>query len=148
MKQIDKYLVRTDVAYDPETLFWVDANGSKAVIGMSPLVQETSGNFVALQLKDVGEKFVKGEAIGTIEAEKHVGPVKAPVSGKVLAVNNRVIENPGKLNADPYNEGWIMEIELSAPTEVHDLVSGENNIIEWFEMELVKFTDKGWIAQP
>ena len=148
MKQIDKYLVRTDIAYDPETLFWVDTSGSTAVIGMSPLVQETSGNFVAIQLKEVGEQFSKGEAIGTVEAEKHVGPIKAPVSGKVLAVNNQVIEQPGKLNTDPYGEGWIMEIELSGPTEVHDLVTGENNVIEWFEKELAKFTDKGWIAQP
>ena len=147
MKQIDKYLVKTDVAYDPETLFWVDQNGTTAVIGMSPLVQETSGNFVALQLSGAGEAFEKGGAIGTVEAEKHVGPVKAPVSGKVIAVNNQVVEDPTLLNSDPYGEGWLMEVELESAANP-DLIRGEEAITEWFEKELKNFCDKGWIAQP
>lgn len=148
MKQIDKYQVRTDLHYDPANHFWLDINGNKAVIGMSPLVQETSGSFVAVQMLTPGKSFKARESIGSIEAEKHVGPLKAPVSGKVLVVNERVIKAPRLINEDPYGEGWLMEIELANADEINQLVSGEEAITEWFESELKKFDEKGWTARP
>jgi glycine cleavage system H protein len=149
MKQIDKYQIRTDLYYDPQNHFWLDISGNKAIIGMSPLVQETSGSFVAIQLANAGTTFNKSESMGSVEAEKHVGPLKAPVSGKVIAVNEEVIQKPRLINDDPYGEGWIMEIELTnATTEIPELVSGEESITSWFESEIKKFDEKGWIAQP
>ena len=149
MKQVDKYQVRTDLYYDPVHHFWMDVTGNKAVIGMSPLVQETNGSFVAIQMGRTGTSFRKNESIGSVEAEKHVGPLKAPVSGKILVVNENVIENPRLINEDPYGEGWLMEIELThAAVEIAGLVSGEEKVMEWFESELKKFDEKGWIAQP
>ncbi|MDH5398975.1 MAG: glycine cleavage system protein H [Cyclobacteriaceae bacterium] len=148
MKEIDKYQVRTDVFFDPETHFWIDKTGNKAVVGMSPLVQETSGSFVAVLFNEMGAALGKGESFGTIEAEKHVGPLKMPVSGKTIVCNQKVIENPRLLNTDPFGEGWLMEIELSAfDKEENGLVSGEENITSWFQAELKKFDEKGWIAQ-
>ncbi len=149
MKQIGKYQVRTDVYYDPTNHFWIEVSGNRAVIGMSPLVQETSGSFVAIQFAAPGTVFSKGASIGSAEAEKHVGPLKAPVSGKVLSINQHVVERPQQINADPYGEGWLMEVELtSAAAELPSLVSGEQQITKWFEEELQKFEEKGWIAQP
>jgi len=147
MKKIDKYEVRTDLKYDPENHFWVDVTGDKAIIGMSPLVQETSGSFVAVQVEEAGTSLVKGESFGTAEAEKHVGPLKTPVSGKIIAVNDKVIENPRLINADPYGAGWLIEIQLDHIEELNVLVAGEADITSWFESELKKFSEKGWIAQ-
>lgn len=148
MKQIDKYQVRTDLYYDPVNHFWLDINGNSAVIGMSPLIQETSGSFVAIQMLSVGKIFNQQENIGSVEAEKHVGPLKAPVSGKVLTVNEEVIKTPRLINESPYEDGWLMEIELTNSKEVDSLISGEDAITEWFKAELKKFDEKGWIAQP
>jgi len=147
MTKIDKYDVDTDLFYDQNEHFWVKISDNIARVGMSPLIQETSGAFVAVQMNDLNKKFNQGEAFGSIEAEKHVGPLKMPLSGKILKVNDEVIENPRLINYDPYGDGWIMEMELTnADAEVPELIFGDHNVVQWFESELKKFEDKGWIA--
>jgi glycine cleavage system H protein len=147
MAKIDKYDVDTGLFYDTKEHFWVKISGNNARVGMSPLIQETSGAFVAVQINSPENELSKGEAFGSIEAEKHVGPLKMPLSGRVLKVNNEVIENPRLINYDPYGDGWIMEMELTnADAEVPELIFGDHNVVEWFESELEKFENKGWIA--
>lgn len=148
MGKVDKYEIRERHYYDPVNHFWVDVSGGTAVIGMTPLVQETSGSFVAIQMATVGTSFKKNESIGTVEAEKHVGPIKAPLSGTVRLINEAIILNPRLINEHPYDDGWLMEIDLADPSELESLITGEKKIREWFESELKKFNDKGWIAQP
>lgn len=141
--------IKTDLLYDPVNYFWVKAEGNNARIGMSPLVEQTSGSFVAIQFSKLGETLAKDESFGSAEAEKHVGHMKMPVSGKLIAVNEKVINNPRLINTDPYNEGWLIEVELSNFTNEFDgLIAGEENIKTWFEAELKKFDEKGWLAQP
>lgn len=148
MTKIDKYDVDTGLFYDPENHFWVKVSGNKAKIGMSPLIQETSGAFVAVQMNALDKEFTKGESFGSIEAEKHVGPLKCPVSGKVTKVNAEVIENPRLINYDSYGDGWLIEMELSnADSEISELIFGDHKVVAWFEAELKKFEDKGWIAE-
>jgi glycine cleavage system H protein len=148
MTKIDKYEVDTGLFYDANEHFWIRISDNVARVGMSPLIQETSGAFVAVQLNAIDKEFAKGEAFGSIEAEKHVGPLKMPLSGKVVSVNQEIIENPRLINYDPYGDGWIMEIELTnADSEVPDLIFGDHKVVQWFESELKKFEDKGWIAQ-
>ena len=148
MIKIDKYDVDTSLHYDPKEHFWIQISDNHARIGMSPLIQETSGAFVAIQINALDMTFKKGASFGSIEAEKHVGPLKMPLSGKVTKVNEAVIENPRLINYDPYGDGWLIEMELTnVAVEVVELISGEQNIKDWFESELKKFDDKGWIAQ-
>jgi glycine cleavage system H protein len=148
MTKINKYDVDTSLYYDPAEHFWVKISDNHVRIGMSPLIQETSGAFVAIQMNALNKKFIKGDAVGSIEAEKHVGPLKAPLSGKVTRVNEEVLENPRLINYDPYGDGWLIEMELSnADKELPRMIQGNDNIVQWFESELKKFDDKGWIAQ-
>ncbi len=141
--------IKTDLLYDPNEYFWIKAEGNKARIGMSPLVEETSGSFVAIQFSKIGGIFKKGESFGSAEAEKHVGHMKMPVSGKLQAINEKVVENPRLINTDPYNEGWLIEVELTKFADEFDgLIAGEENIKSWFAEELKKFDEKGWLAQP
>lgn len=148
MIKIDKYNVDTGLYYEPKEHFWIEISDRHARIGMSPLIQETSGAFVAIQMNSQELYLNKGESFGTIEAEKHVGPLKIPLTGKITNINNDVIENPRLINYDPYGDGWLIEMELSnAALEVPELIYGEQNITEWFKSELKKFDDKGWIAQ-
>ncbi len=148
MIKIDKYDVDTGIYYDPKEHFWIKISDNHARIGMSPLIQETSGTFVAIQMNSPEMQLNKGDSFGTIEAEKHVGPLKIPLTGKIININDHVVENPRLINYDPYGDGWLIEIELTNfDAEVPELIYGEQNIIEWFESELKKFDDKGWIAQ-
>jgi len=148
MVKIDKYDVDTGLYYDPKEHFWIKVKDKQARIGMSSLIQETSGAFVAIQMITLNSNLSIGESFGTIEAEKHVGPLKIPLSGKITKINDQVIENPRLINYDPYGDGWLIEMELSnVNDELSELIYGEKNVISWFESELKKFDDKGWIAQ-
>ncbi len=147
MIKIDKYQVDTGLYYDPKEHFWVKLSGMHARVGMSPLIQETSGAFVAIQINSLENNLSKGESFGTIEAEKHVGPLKIPLSGKITKVNDEVIENPRMINYDPYGDGWLVEMIITDSNELSHLIYGDNNVITWFTDELKKFDDKGWIAQ-
>lgn len=140
--------LRTDLRYDPATLYWLDVRGNVARIGMPPLVQESTGSFVAVQLFPEGAEVRRGERFGSTEAEKHVGHLKAPVSGRLLRVNAQVQENPRLLNTDPYGAGWLVEIELSdAAAELPLLVQGEAEVRAFFEKEAQKYREKGWLAE-
>jgi glycine cleavage system H protein len=148
MIKIDKYDVDEGLYYDPKEHFWIQITDNHARVGMSPLIQETSGAFVAIQINALHTAFNKNEAFGSIEAEKHVGPLKMPLSGKVTLVNEAVIENPRLINDDPYGDGWLIEMELSnLDAELPELIYGVQNITDWFKSEIKKFDDKGWIAQ-
>lgn len=141
--------INTDLLYDPENYFWVKPDGDKARIGMSPLVEHTSGSFVAIQFSKTGETIGKNDSFGSAEAEKHVGHMKMPVSGTITAINDKVISNPRLINTDPYGEGWLIEVNLSNfSAEFDSLIAGEENIRNWFAEELKKFDEKGWLAQP
>jgi glycine cleavage system H protein len=148
MIKIDRYEVDTNLYYDPKNHFWINISDKYARIGMSPLIQETSGAFVAIQMNNPDMQLKKGDSFGTIEAEKHVGPLKIPLTGRITNINDKVIENPRLINYDPYGDGWLIEMELTNDdTELSHLIYGEKNVIQWFESELKKFDDKGWIAQ-
>ena len=148
MKNIKNHNIRTDVWYDTNEGYWLDIQDNIARIGMSPLVQETSGSFVAIKMNEVGAAHSKGESFGSVEAEKHVGFLKMPVSGTIKAVNEKVLENARLLNLDPYGKGWLIEIEMSQfETEQAELMKGEKKITAWFESEITKYEEKGWLAE-
>ena len=148
MNNADKYEIRADLFYDPANHFWIDVAKSHAVIGLSPLIQETNGSFVAIQFAEVGSTVEQHKSFGTAEAEKHVGPLLSPISGKILAINQEVITTPRLINDQPYDGGWLVEMEILNPSELENMITGEQKIREWFAAELQKFDEKGWIAKP
>ena len=149
MEKIKHVDIRTDISYDTDGGFWIDISGDIARIGMSPLVQETSGSFVAVRMSNIGSVMHKGESFGSVEAEKHVGQLHMPLSGKIVAVNEKVIENPRLLNTDPYGKGWLVELELDADgaKEAAGLLSGDENVKRWFREEIDRYEKKGWLAE-
>lgn len=148
MKKIKNFNIRTDVYYDTAEGYWIDVKGNTARIGMSPLVQETSGSFVAIGINKIGTSHAKGSSYGSVEAEKHVGHLKMSVSGKITAVNEKVLANPRLINTDPYGKGWLVEVEMSNfQAEKGDLLGGESKIVAWFTAEINKYEEKGWLAE-
>ncbi len=147
-KKVDMPVIRTDVLYDPDTYLWIRLEGDIATIGVSPLLEESSGTFVALQIDTEGETLERGAVFGKIEAEKHVGHLRMPLSGKIVAVNQEVLHNPRLLNTDPYGKGWLVQVQHTNMQEEFDhLVAGVDNIRQWFEGEWKKMQQKGWIAE-
>ena len=92
---------------------WVLVTGSTVKVGITDYAQDALGDIVFIQLPDVGSEVAAHQGLGEIESTKSVNDVYAPVAGKVLNVNSALIDNPELLNSDPYESGWICEIEVS-----------------------------------
>ncbi len=149
MKQIGNYLIDTDLYYEPEHHFWLSPNQGFVRIGFNPLLQETSGAFVAILLDKGKGVLPQGHAFGSVEAEKHVAQLVMPISGEIIVINEQVIQNPRLMNTDPYGEGWLIEVQATNfDQEKQNLIFGEENIEKWVLSEIRKFEDKGWIARP
>jgi len=102
---------------------WVLVEGEVATIGITDFAQDQLGDIVFVELPAVGDKVSKEDAFGVVESVKAVSDIYAPVSGKVLEVNDDLPENPEMLNEDAYGDGWIIKIEMSDPDELNDLMT-------------------------
>lgn len=103
---------------------WVRVTGSVVRVGITDYAQDALGDVVFVQLPDVGSVLSAQQGLGEIESTKSVSDVYAPVAGKVVAVNDALVDQPELLNSDPYGEGWICEIEVAQIDESH-LLSAE-----------------------
>ncbi len=141
-----QFRVRGDLYYDQATHLWLDPPvGGRARCGLDPIGAETSGDVVALSFVPEGTRVARGEAFGSLEAAKFVGPLLAPVSGIVTAHHAAVLAGPGLVNRDPF-AAWLVEIELADPAEVAALLSGEPEVRAWFEREIERYRRKGMLA--
>lgn len=96
---------------------WVRVEASTAVIGITDYAQGELGDVVFVELPAAGTDLQQGAVFGTIEAVKTVSDLYAPVAGKVVAVNERLAEEPEIVNRSPYEDGWMVKIEMSDPAE-------------------------------
>lgn len=102
---------------------WVLVEGTVATVGITDYAQDQLGDIVFVELPAIGDKVSKEDAFGVVESVKAVSDIYAPVSGKVLEVNDDLPENPEMLNEDAYGDGWIIKIEMSDPDELADLMN-------------------------
>jgi glycine cleavage system H protein len=105
---------------------WVRISGNIATIGVSDYAQDQLGEVVFVELPDEGEEFEKDDAFGVIESVKSVNDIYAPLSGRIVDVNDPVVDSPEIVNEDPYGEGWLVKIELSDPKELGELMSAKD----------------------
>ena len=94
-------------------------------VGITDFAQNSLGDVTYLELPESGSAFKRGEILGTVESVKAVSDIYAPVSGKIVATNNPLNENPALLNTDPYGSGWLVEIEMENEAEWNDLLNSD-----------------------
>jgi glycine cleavage system H protein len=102
---------------------WVLIEGGTATVGITDYAQDQLGDIVFVELPAVGDKVSKEDAFGVVESVKAVSYIYAPLSGKVVEVNDDLPDDPEMLNEDPYGDGWIIRIELTDPEEIEDLMT-------------------------
>ena len=102
---------------------WAKIENGVATIGITDFAQGELGDIVFVELPEVGKSFNAGDAFGTIEAVKTVTDLFSPISGKIVAINEGLDNDPGKVNSDPYGDGWLVKIRLSDPDEKDGLLS-------------------------
>lgn len=92
---------------------WVRAEGDAVVVGITHYAQDQLGEVVYVELPDVGTDVDSGDELGTLESVKAVSEFLAPVAGEVLAVNERLEDEPNLVNDDPYGDGWLVKMSGS-----------------------------------
>ncbi len=146
--QVRGFPVRLDLAYDMATHLWVATMGPDRVrVGMDALGVETSGTLAQLALGAVGTEVGRGEPFGSIEAEKFVGPLVAPIGGRVVAVNRAVAADPGLVHRDPYGAGWLVEMEpADLDRDLAGLVAGAD-VEARFSSKVEEYRREGVLAE-
>lgn len=92
---------------------WARREGDRMRIGITDYAQDALGDVVYLEAPDVGASVEANDKISEVESTKSVSDIFAPVSGTIVEVNTALVDNPQRLNEDPYGEGWICVIQLS-----------------------------------
>ena len=104
---------------------WARVEGDEAVVGITDYAQDKLGSIVFVELPPPGKSFKKGQTVVTVDSVKAVAEVYSPLSGEVKEANESLKDTPEVINQDPYGQGWMVKIKLSAPAELGGLLTPE-----------------------
>jgi glycine cleavage system H protein len=120
----------TDESYPGELKYykehdWVRVADDEAIFGISWFAQDALGEIVYVSLPEVGDAVREGAKYGELESVKAVSDIYAPLGGEVVAVNDRLNDEPGIINDDPYGEGWIARVRMSDRSQLEGLMDAD-----------------------
>jgi glycine cleavage system H protein len=101
---------------------WIRLEADLAVVGITDYAQSQLGDVVYVELPEIGRRVEKGKEAAVVESVKAASEVYAPVSGVVAEVNETIVADPAKVNADPMGEGWFLKLRLDDAKELDDLL--------------------------
>lgn len=101
---------------------WAQVDENVVTVGITEFAQDQLGEIVYVELPEEGSKVTQGESFGVVESVKAVSDLLAPVSGTVIEVNTEIVEDPGVLNDDQMNQGWLIRIEMETEKELANLL--------------------------
>ncbi len=105
---------------------WVRVEGNIAVIGITDFAQSELGDVVYVELPEVGTEVEANNTFGVVESVKAVSDLFAPVSGVVVEANTTLEEEPELVNTEPYEDGWIIRVEMKDESELNDLLEADS----------------------
>jgi glycine cleavage system H protein len=103
---------------------WVKVDGNKAYIGVTDYAQKALGDIVFVELPEIDAEFKAEEAFGVVESVKAAADIYIPVSGKIVEINEEIIDDPALVNTDAF-ENWMVVVELSNMAEIDELLTAE-----------------------
>ncbi|MBD0330152.1 MAG: glycine cleavage system protein GcvH [Thermoleophilia bacterium] len=104
---------------------WARVEDGEAVLGVTWYAQDALGELVHYEPPEVGSTVNQDDAYGEVESVKAVSDIVSPLSGEVLEVNAKVVDEPETVNEDPYGDGWLVRIRLSDPSEADALLDAD-----------------------
>ena len=117
--------IPSDLKYTKEHE-WIKIEGDNASIGITDYAQGELGDVVFVELPSVGSEVKAMDTFGTIEAVKAVSDLFAPVTGEVVAVNEKLEDDPMVINRDPYGDGWMIKVKVKDNSELESLLSPDD----------------------
>lgn len=104
---------------------WVKVEGDKVRVGITDFAQSELGDIVFVELPEVGDEIEANEPFGSVESVKTVSELYAPISGKVVEVNEDLDDNPEFVNESPYEKAWMIVVEPKDMSEIDNLMTAE-----------------------
>jgi glycine cleavage system H protein len=101
---------------------WLRVEGDVATIGITPYAQDKLGDLVFVELPSIGATFAQGAPAAVVESVKAASDVYAPITGEVVAVNDKLTAEPGLVNSDPTGDGWLFRIKVADKSEIDALL--------------------------
>ncbi|MDQ0256404.1 glycine cleavage system H protein [Evansella vedderi] len=114
-----------NLRYSKEHEWVLQLEGNRVRIGITDYAQKSLGDIVFVENPEVGDEVTANESMGTIESVKAVSELFSPVSGAVISINEELEDAPETINEQPYDKGWLVEVELSNPEELEGLLNEE-----------------------
>ena len=101
---------------------WINIDGDYAIVGITNFAQKELGDIVFVEIESLNQEINSGEVFGSVEAVKTVSDLFMPITGKIIEINEKVVDNPELVNSDPYGEGWMIKIKILDLNEVENLL--------------------------
>jgi glycine cleavage system H protein len=117
----ERDVIPEDLRYTAEHE-WVQPRSNAVRVGITDFAQDALGDIVYVQLPEPGTEMAAGDSLGEVESTKSVSEIYAPIPGKVVARNDQLADAPELINTDPYEAGWLVEIEPANPGDVDGLL--------------------------
>jgi glycine cleavage system H protein len=114
-----------NLLYSKEHEWVLQVEGNKVRVGITDYAQKALGDIVFVEIPEVDDEVTADDTMGTIESVKAVSELFSPVSGTVVSVNEVLEDAPETINENPYDAGWLVEVEISNPEELEALLSEE-----------------------
>jgi glycine cleavage system H protein len=138
--EMEGYFFPDDLWYD-KNHFWARIEGDSLVLGTTDFAQKLAGDIGYVELPEEGRKVQQGKPFGSIESGKWVGRIYAVFSGEVTAVNETLEDEPEKINASPYEEGWICRISPENLEEEKQNLMTAADLKSFVESEIHRIKD-------
>ena len=117
--------VRDSLKYT-DTHEWIKIVAGKVIVGITDHAQSELTDIVFVELPEVGKEVKKGDELCVVESVKSVSEIYSPISGKISKVNKALEDTPETINESPFDDGWLVEIELSNESEISDLLDAKS----------------------
>jgi glycine cleavage system H protein len=117
--------VRDDLKYT-DSHEWIKITGDTVIVGITDHAQSELTDIVFVELPEIGKEIKKGDELCVVESVKSVSEIYAPISGKIANINKNLEDVPETINESPYDEGWLVEIEISDESEIDELLDAKS----------------------
>lgn len=129
-----EYKVLEGLYYTKEHI-WVKIEGDVATIGITDYGQHQLGDIVFVDMPEKDRDVEAGEVIASVESVKAISEIYAPLTGRIIEINEELANDPSVINSDPYGDGWICDIHIKDKSEVEDLMTAEDYTAYLEELE-------------
>lgn len=104
---------------------WIKVDGDIVTIGITDFAQSELGDIVFVELPEEGDELTSGDSFGSVESVKTVSELYAPLSGKVVEVNEELEDSPEFVNESSYDKAWMVKVELSDKAQLDELLDAD-----------------------